>query len=353
MNKNVKFGMMIAYPLPHPVQKIYRVGRRIEEVGFDSLWIADHILMLPVGYTPDTWSILGALSVKTEKIKMGVGVSDVHRRHPAILAQTAATVDQLSNGRLILGLGPGEAMNLDPFSIDWKKKPVSKLVEFIDVMRRLWGSDPSNTIDYGGEFYTLKRACLDVKPIQMPIPIYIGANGPRTRRIAGEIADGWIPWNECPKTYEKHVREVEEGAKKASRSIKDIDTCLQIYTAISDDEEEIEQLKVYPLGTIASNIEKLLEAGYKVDLPEGVEKDFGFKVLIGEGEEKMMELAQYIPEDAADDFSIMGNVNEVIEKIDRFIRFGVKHFQLINIGPDAREVQKIYGEKIIPYFKGE
>lgn len=291
---DVKFGMMLLYPLPRPIQKVYGLSKRLEDLGFDSLWLPDHILAMTFPeFTPDTWSILGALSTKTEKIKLATGVTCPHRRHPAVLAQTAATIDHLSNGRFILGIGAGEGYNLDPFGIKWEK-PVSKLIESIYVMRKLWKSDSSKKIDFNGEFYTLKDAYLEINPVQETIPIYIGANGPRTRRITGEIADGWIPTLESPETYKIHLEEIKTFAKKSNRNIDDIDRCLLISTAISEEEK---------------------------DLP-------------GKGEN-----------------SIVGNVNEAIEKIDEFIKSGVRHFCFWNLGPDQKEVQKVYGEKIIPYFK--
>ena len=205
--------------------------------------MADHLLFPGVeGFTADAWSVLSVLATKTEKIKLLTGVTCPHRRHPAVLAQTAATIDQFSNGRLIIGIGPGESMNLDPFGIEWKR-PVSKMVEFIDVMRRLWRSDASNTFSFNGAFYTLKGAYLDIKPVQETIPIYIGANGPRTRKITGEIADGWTPITESPESYKVHLKEVKRGDKKSNRNIEEIDTCLEIYTAISEEKEEQYQKK--------------------------------------------------------------------------------------------------------------
>jgi alkanesulfonate monooxygenase SsuD/methylene tetrahydromethanopterin reductase-like flavin-dependent oxidoreductase (luciferase family) len=291
----IKFGMMLMYPLPRPIQRIYGLSKRIEELGFDSIWLADHLLFPGAsGFTVEAWSVLSAIAAKTEKVKLVIGVTDPHRRHPALLAQTAATIDQLSNGRLILGIGAGEGMNLNPFGIECGK-PVSKMVESIDVMRRLWGSSESNKFDFNGDFYSLKKAYLDFKPIQEIIPIYMAANGPRTRRICGEIADGWIPIVESPETYKKHLEEVNTGAKEANRDMGEIETCLEIYTAVSEK------------GRVPGSSE----------------------------------------------FSIGGNVDEVIERIDEFIKSGVRHFSLMNLGPNLKEVEQIYGRRIIPYFKEE
>ena len=294
--EDVKFGIMVVYPLPNPIQRVYGLVKRVEEFGFDSLWIPDHLLFPGAsGFTVEPWSVLGAVASKTEKVKLITGVTDPHRRHPALLAQTAATVDLLSNGRLVLGIGAGEGMNLDPFGIEWNK-PVSRMVESMDIMRKLWKSDESNKFNHEGEFFKLKKAYLDFKAIQDPIPIYIASNSPKTRKLTGKIGDGWIPIVESPETYKKHLEEVKEGAKEAKRDISEIDACLEIYTAVVE----------------------------KGRLPGSQDK-----------------------------YSIRGNVDEVIEKIDKFIKAGVRHFSLMNMGPKPKEVERLYGEKIIPYFKGK
>ena len=294
--EDVKFGIMVVYPLPNPIQRVYGLAKRIEELGFDSLWIPDHLLFPGAsGFTLEAWSVLSAIAAKTDRVKLVTGVTCPHRRHPALLAQTAATVDLLSEGRLILGIGAGEGMNLNPFGIKWEK-PVSRMVESIDVMRKLWESDESNKFDYDGEFYRLKKAYLDFKSAQGSIPVYIASNSPKTRRITGKIADGWIPIVESPQTYKEHLEDVKEGAKEAKRDIGEIEACLEIYTAVVE----------------------------KGKIPG-----------------------------SSDKFSIKGNVDEVIEKIDDFIKAGVRHFSLMNLGPRPKELEKIYGEKILPYFKGK
>ena len=129
---DIKFGNYI----PAPAFKLLTILRSVkaaEEVGFDSIWIADHLAMIPVGYCPEVWSILGSLAISTKYVMLGTGVTDPHRRHPALLAQTLATLDQMSRGRMVLGIGPGEAINLDPYGIPWDR-PVARMVEVITIM---------------------------------------------------------------------------------------------------------------------------------------------------------------------------------------------------------------------------
>ncbi|MDY6958501.1 MAG: LLM class flavin-dependent oxidoreductase [Halobacteriota archaeon] len=292
--EDVKFGMMVVYPLPKPIDRVYGLVKRIEDLGFDSLWIPDHLTFPGVsGFTVEAWSVLSVIASKTERLKLITGVTDPHRRNPALLAQTASTVDLISNGRVVLGIGAGEGMNLDPFGIKWDK-PVSRMIESIEIMRKLWASDEKNRFNYDGKFYKMKKAYLDFKSVQDPIPIYIAANSPRSRKITGRIGDGWVPILESPDTYKEHLKQIEAGAKEARRDVKEVEPCLELYTSVIR----------------------------KGKLPGSANK-----------------------------FSVNGNVDEVIEKIDNFVKAGVRHFSLMNMGPSPKEVEKIYGDTIIPYFK--
>src|SRR5205085_11575628 len=112
-------------------------------------------------------------------------------RHPAMLAQTALTIDHLSNGRFILGLGCGEAENIVPYGMDFTK-PVGRFEEAVKVIRLLWESQ--GPVDFSGEFFHLHHARMDTELYEGRMPrIWMGACGPRMMEIAGRYADGWWP----------------------------------------------------------------------------------------------------------------------------------------------------------------
>lgn len=338
--------LLLGAPLP-TLDRVFRIARKTEEFGFDGFWLPDHILMVPQGFMPDVWGLLSAIAVKTERMDLGTGVTCPHRRHPAVLAQSSATLDELSEGRFILGIGAGESMNLDPFGIEWDR-PVTRMVESIEVVRKLWKQEK---VDYEGKFFKMKGAFLQMEPRR--IPIYVGANGPTTRRITGKMGDGWVPITESPATYEKHLKDVRRGAKEEGRSPSEIDMALQVYTGITDDEKERTRLRMYPTSQLAMDSRKLEAAGYDVELPEGISPGHYFEELLP-GEEtspKLLEMVEHIPPEAADEFSIFGDKDECVDKIERYIEAGVERFCFINVGPDPKEVLRIYGEEIIPYFK--
>ena len=346
MKKSVRFGAYLPFPAT-PVDKLIRVAKMNEEAGFDSIWAPDHVLFIPPGIVPEAWTILTASAMVTKRALLGTCVSDPHRYHPAVLAQRLATIDQLSGGRVVLGLGAGEAMNLEPFGIRWNK-PVSRLIEAVAIMRKLWSGE---TFDYEGEFWKLKNASLQIKPTQPKVPVYIAANSPRTLRLVGEMADGWLPLPMNPDLYKKRLKLVEESAKAAGRSIDDIDPGIYLYTSITDKAEDAHNRLEGWKPLIVPSPQLLKEAGYEIELEEEMRSAFSELLPTGEGIDVFARYAKLVPLEAAVEFSIAGTTEDCIGKVDKFLKAGVKHLLLINLGPDPRRVMEIYGEEIIPRFK--
>ncbi len=345
--KNVRFGCFLPIPASPP-EKIMKIARVNEEAGFDSIWAPDHLLFVPPGTVPEAWTILTAVAMVTKRVKLGTCVSDPHRNHPAVLAQRIATTDRISGGRVILGVGAGEAMNLDPFGIQ-RKRPVSKLVEAVTIMRRLWAGE---MFSYRGEFWKLKDAFLQIKPVQPRVPIYFGANGPRTLRLTGEMADGWLPLPMSPELYRSRLKLIKDGARKAGRSIDEIDAGIYIFTSVADKAEDAYKQLDRMKPQIVASPELLKEAGHEVEFPEEI-GSISYPELIPTAEwiERYMRYGELIPREAAIKFSIAGTVDDCIDKIHEFVKAGVRHFLLINMGPNPNRVMKIYGEDIIPHFK--
>jgi len=344
--KGVRFGTFLPIPMT-PVDKLLNIARVNEEAGFDSIWAADHLLFVPPGTVPEGWTLLTAASMVTKKVLLGTCVTDPHRCHPAVLAQRLATIDQLSGGRVILGLGAGEAMNLEPFGIE-RNRPVSKLVEAVTIMRRLWTGE---MLDYEGEFWKLKDAFLQIKPIRPKVPIYFGANSPRTLRLTGEMADGWLPTPLNPELYKRRLKLVEEAAGMAGRSTNEIDAGLYTYTSITDKAEDAYKQLDSMKYMIVPDPQLLKEAGYDVEIPKEL-SSLSYTDLLPTAEwiVKFSRYGELIPTEAAVEFSIAGTTQQCIDKIDAFVKAGVRHFLLINMGPSPRQVMEIYSKEIIPRF---
>ncbi|MEM3587126.1 MAG: LLM class flavin-dependent oxidoreductase [Candidatus Jordarchaeaceae archaeon] len=316
--------------------------------GFDSVWLGDHLVGvgIKVWDAMEPFPTLAAIASRT-KLKLGISVVDTARRHPAVLAQNITTVDHISNGRLIVGIGAGESPSIRPFGIRWDK-PVSMMKETIEIVKKFFSG---GTIDYDGEFYKLRNAFLLPLPFQQPHPpFWIAANSPRTRKIAAEMGDGWIPQALTPEEYKKFWKEIESHAKKVGRDPDKIVKANTIYARVSKKEEE----GVNPIELPAKMLsvfwpETLKKKG--INIPE----EFGLRrfTYSPESIKRVMDFAKKIPFEAVEDRFIYGTPENCIERIDKLYKAGNHYFVCILLVPTKhrKEQYELWGKKIIPYFK--
>ena len=192
MADHLRFGIATDQNLPWPT--LVERWQVFEALGYDSVWNCDHLVQpsQPTGPYLEAWTLLAALAVRTNRIRIGVLVSSNTFRHPALLAKEALTVDHISNGRLELGLGAGwyepeHAM----FGLEFPPvaERVARYREAVEVVDQLLRND---TTTYTGQYYTLRDAPLRPRPVQQPRPpLTLGAHGPRMLRVVAEYADAW------------------------------------------------------------------------------------------------------------------------------------------------------------------
>ncbi|MFW9944004.1 MAG: LLM class flavin-dependent oxidoreductase [Candidatus Sifarchaeia archaeon] len=181
-----------------PWRVIAESWKHIEELGFDSAWVADHFLNYRMPTRPyfEAWTLLSGLAAVTEKIRVGTLVTAAPLRHPAVLARQALTTDHISSGRLNLGIGTGVAGSLgetvyDMIGIeDWgPTERIARFREQIQILDKLLSERVSS---YSGKYYRLKDVAMYPAPVQKPRPpITVGSIGPKTLKIAAEFADTW------------------------------------------------------------------------------------------------------------------------------------------------------------------
>lgn len=183
-----------------PYDEVLAVAQGAEEQGWDGLWFADHFLAHHPrdekvdGPVLECFSALAALAAATERLRLGSLVAGNLYRHPAVLANVAATIDVISGGRFVLGLGAGWQQNEhDAYGIDLVPPGprIDRLEEAAEVITSLLRADRT---DFAGEHYRLDDAPLDPKPLG-PLPLLIGGGGEqRTLRVAARFADEWNAW---------------------------------------------------------------------------------------------------------------------------------------------------------------
>ncbi|KRD09829.1 luciferase [Mycobacterium sp. Root265] len=206
----------------------------------DSIWTPEFTDLAEVSPSPhrylDTLTLAGAVAARTTRTRLATSVLDTVRRHPVMLAQSALTLSHLSEGRFILGLGAGERENLAPYGFDDRGR-VGRFGEALRLIRLLWDTD--GPIDFAGEYFTLEHARLDTDLHRTgPPPIWIGANGPRMLRLAGEFGDGWWPTGSAgPETYAGQLACIRESAERAGRDPQAITPAKMVVCLIGEPDE--------------------------------------------------------------------------------------------------------------------
>lgn len=218
----MKFGIM----LPHYRQVasavgIYRMAQEAESMGFHSVWVSEHIVVpdgdvarFGKGYY-DPFSVLGYVSAITQRVSLGASIIIMPLRHPLHFAQIAATVDQLSNGRLILGVGVGSAEpEYRALNAPWEERG-AVMDESLRVIKHVWTEGPPN---FQGKYFNFSGINSFPPPVQKPHPpIWIGGGSRRAMRRAAEFGDAWHPTRPSFQLLEEGVPRVRRLAERNGR----------------------------------------------------------------------------------------------------------------------------------------
>jgi F420-dependent oxidoreductase-like protein len=195
-----------------------------EAIGFDALWVSDHVGFSDPdadgGWTGawESWTLLTALAGVTSRVRLGTYVSAAPYRNPALLAKMAETLDEVSGGRVILGLGASGPQVVEGWYGQPYPRPLARTREYIDIVRRVLAR--GEPLEHHGEFYDVplqggaglgKPLKSTVHPRRADLPIYLAAEGPKNVALAGEIADGWLPLFFAPKEDAFYRARLAEG----------------------------------------------------------------------------------------------------------------------------------------------
>ncbi len=212
----------------------------------DAIWTPEFTDLATTSHSPhrhlDAMAVAAAAAVLTKNTPIVTTVVDTVRRHPAMLAQTALTIDHLSKGRFVLGLGSGELENTAPYGFDFST-PVARFEESLQVIRLLW--ETQGPVDFEGRFYQLHHAKMDTEPFEGRFPkIWVGCSGPRMLSIAGRYVDGWMPvGNYSPEGYAAMLAALRQSAEAAGRDPMAITTAGILMSLIGDPDEVAEMIQ--------------------------------------------------------------------------------------------------------------
>ncbi|MGH7860367.1 MAG: LLM class flavin-dependent oxidoreductase [Candidatus Binatia bacterium] len=310
MATKVRFGVTLPQ-IKRSWEETRAAAIELESLGFDSLWLNDHLYGVPMPQIPilEGWTTLSAVGAITSRAELGLLVSPPGFRNPALHAKMAATLDQITQGRVIMGLGAGWfAMEFEGYGFPFPPVPdrLEQLEEAVRIMKMMWaGESPS----FGGKHFRTEAVVCEPRPVRLP-PILIGGGGEkRLLRIAAEHAD---IWNNLAVNQGQLGHKMEVLKRHCGEVGRDF-------------------------GSIAVSQQTLVVLGEN-------EKD---------GHEKVRKAAQIYGGHLGDieNHGIWGGPDQVIERIDRQARAGVSLFVIEFFGRDVCVPARLFAERVIPAFR--
>jgi phthiodiolone/phenolphthiodiolone dimycocerosates ketoreductase len=325
-------------------------------LGVDSFFLPDHYLSFvprPVwstSITPaakmipspdaffDPFVMMGMMAARYRRVRIGTGVTEPLRRHPATLAQAFVTLDHLTGGRAVLGIGNGERENTEPYGIPFTKR-VGRLEEALEIIRLLWTSC-GEPVSFAGRFWKLDRA-LFTTPLYdgRPPSVWVAAHAPRMLGLTGRYGDGWYPTHKLtPLEYAEKLGRIHASATEAGRNLDHFEPALQIQLALGTDRKSVldRLVKVKTVGAMALALPGPLWTRHGLRHPLG--EDFeGFPQFVPEEltAEQIETACRAVTPALMDDGVTAGSVDEVVADVRRLVEVGLRHIVLWNIGPLA------------------
>ncbi len=282
------------------IDQIMECSRILSNYNPDSIWI-------PETWGMDCFSVMSSVSQVTEKPKIGSSIANIYSRSPSLIAMTAASIDILSGGRLILGLGTSSQAIVENWHGIEFKEPVTRMREYVKIIRLVL---TGKKVNYQGDFFHLRDFDLLIKPHRRNIPIYVAAVNQRMVELTWDIADGVI-------FYLRPVTELNKTIKKMQTK-REIDVTCQIITCVSEDADKAIKRAKKTISFYVS-VGKI----YRQFLKEhGFEKECN-DIFSEYNKTGFKENHNLVPDEMVNALTICGTPNDVKEQIKRFVNAGV------------------------------
>jgi probable F420-dependent oxidoreductase len=292
------------YGLPEP-ELLCNAAEFAETMGLDSLWLSDHIVTR--NPTLDITCLFAMIAARTKRLKMGPSVLTLPARHPLQVAKTYATLDYVSNGRMIMAVGSGsDIRDLEACGIPPQER-AKRLEEGIEILRKLW---TESNVTYHGKFYQFENVTIEPKPKKGSLDIWIGGKSDAILKRTARMGDGWFPALTTPQEFKTDMDKLIGYGKEYGRTMNPREAGVLLLTHVSDDRDAAWQ-------TVAPFLK---------GLP--------------------------MPPEAVAERCVVGPAEECVEKLQRFVEAGCVKFVLRPACPPAEILSQIelYGKAILPHF---
>ena len=315
----MRFGYFLSCEEYTPEQLVDQ-ARLAEDAGFDALWISDHFHPWnnEQGQSPFVWSVIGAISQVCDLPVTTAVTCPTVRTHPAVIAQAAATSAVMLDGRFVLGVGSGEALNEHVLGDAWPTADVrlAMLEEAVDVIRRLFTGE---TVTYGGEFYTVDTARIYTLPDQPP-PIYVSGFGPKATELAARIGDGYI--NTAPDDDLLGLFKEKSGGKPAQAGVK-------VAFAPTEEEGVDHAHRLWANSGLPGELAQVLPS------PQHFE-----------------QASQLVTKEMTADAVVCGpDLERHVDVFAPYVETRYEKVSVANTGPHHKEMIRAYGEKVLPSLR--
>ncbi len=326
----------------HPSARIVELARLCEALGLDTVWVNDE------RFYRDVFVNMTLVACHTRRVKVGCMVTDPFVRHPALTAAAAASVDELSGGRVVLGLGAGMS-GFREMGIA-RVRPARAIKEAVQLIHRLTRGE--REVAFEGELVRFRGGHLGFTPLR-PVPVYVAGRGPRVLEAGGEVADGVVIGSfASERGITWGLDHAARGARRAGRRLDALETVSWLYTSISSDGRQARELVRKGVAVAMWGSRDVLD-DIGVALPPAVvrfmdEHPYRYEPAL------LAELAGLLPDELLEAFSVAGTADEVAAKLVRIGRLGIRQAALWLFPPggdDLETVLRPLAAEVIPQVR--
>ena len=293
------------------IEDLLRLAKEADHLGYTGCFVGE-------SWGMDAFTTLSAIASCTKDICVATGIVPVFSRTPGLLAQSITSLDIISHGRAILGLGTSGRRVIEDWHGMKYDQPIQRSKEYLEIIRMSLTNAPVN---YDGNFFRLKRFKLAISPVQQHIPLYLASIGPSNLRLTGQLADGWLPiWTDFEQ-LPGLIGVITGAAKSAGRNISDITIAPQILCCVADTAEELYEAQVDVSNHMAYYIGGMGEYYHDLFCRFGYQHQAdAIKRAWVSGDRKLA--ASLVDNQMLDNIAVIGDVETCRSKIARFRQMG-------------------------------
>ncbi len=313
---------------PYSVREVVEMAKLAEKEGYASFWCAEDY------FFRDAISNISCVSYATDRIQISTGIVNPFTRHPVLVAETIATLNELSRGRMQLALGTGVRPLIENMGIPFDR-PLEAIAEAVAIIRELL---EGKTVDYAGKVFRTKQVRLAQNPYfdlveanldVTPVPIWVAAIGPKMLELAGRIGDGVLfTAGFSVHNVKQAMPLVEQGARTSGRSLTELKVGTYLASSLGEASKEVKGFLAFDVAY--SRPENVIAVGIPEEKVTAIHD-----AVVKKG---LLEASTLVTEDIVDQFAACGTKGEIQSKIEEFRKAGITEPILLPMGTDAAEL---------------